>query len=186
MKVYIGPYKSWFGPYQIANLLKYVGLSEDDCHIIGHKLAETKLNNFCQWIDKLRTRKTKIQIHDYDTWNMDGTLAMIVLPMLKQLKETAHGAPACMPEFGQTSNQVQYSFKFYDQEDDKAWKDGFEHWKAILDEMIWSFEQLQPECEEEFTFHKDGKFDVEGFEKYNQRIDNGLKLFGQYYRNLWD
>ena len=33
-------------------------------------------------------RKESIHIHDYDTWNMDHTLALIALPMLKQLKET--------------------------------------------------------------------------------------------------
>jgi dCMP deaminase len=36
-------------------------------------------------------RKEQIHIHDYDTWNMDDTLAMIIVPMLKQLKATKHG-----------------------------------------------------------------------------------------------
>jgi len=31
-------------------------------------------------------RKENVHIHDYDTWNMDHTLALIALPMLKQLK----------------------------------------------------------------------------------------------------
>ena len=41
-------------------------------------------------------RKNKaetIVIHDYDTWNIDVTLAHIIVPMLKQLKEKKHGAP---------------------------------------------------------------------------------------------
>ena len=29
------------------------------------------------------------------------------------------------------------------------------------------------------------KFDVEGYKKYSDRIDNGLTLFGKYYRGLW-
>ena len=42
------------------------------------------------------SRKNKaetIDIHNYDTWNMDITLAYIIVPMLKQLKEVKHGAP---------------------------------------------------------------------------------------------
>ena len=38
-------------------------------------------------------RKIDIQIDRYDTWNMDHTLALIVLPMLKQLKKEKHGSP---------------------------------------------------------------------------------------------
>jgi len=29
-------------------------------------------------------------------------------------------------------------------------------------------------------------FDKKGFDKYNERINNGLRLFGKYYRSLWD
>ena len=38
-------------------------------------------------------QKTKIKINSWDTWSMDYTLAHIILPMLKQLKKTHHGAP---------------------------------------------------------------------------------------------
>ena len=29
-------------------------------------------------------------------------------------------------------------------------------------------------------------FDVEGHKKCNETIDNGLRLFGKYFRSLWD
>ena len=29
-------------------------------------------------------------------------------------------------------------------------------------------------------------FDKKEFDKYNKQINNGLKLFGKYYRALWD
>ena len=38
-------------------------------------------------------QKKEIRIDRQDTWNMAETLADIILPMLKQLKETKHGAP---------------------------------------------------------------------------------------------
>jgi hypothetical protein len=28
--------------------------------------------------------------------------------------------------------------------------------------------------------------DKEGLEKHQDRVDNGLRLFGKYYENLWD
>jgi hypothetical protein len=34
-----------------------------------------------------------VKIDPWDTWSMDHTLAPIILPMLKQLKATKHGAP---------------------------------------------------------------------------------------------
>ena len=37
-------------------------------------------------------RKVEIEIHKYDSWNADHTLALIALPLIKQLKETKHGS----------------------------------------------------------------------------------------------
>lgn len=62
--------------------------------------------------DDRDTIGTQIIIHPWDTWNMDHTLALIILPMLKQLKATKHGYPADLKE---------------------------EEWDCILDEMIYSF-----------------------------------------------
>jgi len=35
MKVKIGPYINWFGPYQFADLFKYIGFSEETCEKIA-------------------------------------------------------------------------------------------------------------------------------------------------------
>jgi len=40
-----------------------------------------------------KEQKISVRIDKYDTWSMDITLAHIIVPMLKQLKETKHGAP---------------------------------------------------------------------------------------------
>ena len=91
MKVYIGPYRSWIGTYQIANLLRYVGFSKDTCWKFGEWLDGTWIGGLCSFIDDKKNRKIKIRIDKYDTWNMDHTLALIILPMLKQLKQRNHG-----------------------------------------------------------------------------------------------
>jgi len=38
-------------------------------------------------------RKVQVAIHDYDTWSADHTLSLIILPLLKRLKELKHGSP---------------------------------------------------------------------------------------------
>jgi hypothetical protein len=215
VKVNIGKYKNYIGPYQIADLLQKIGVSEDRCYQIGTFLAgkdnETLLTKICNWVDKKRKRKVKIKIDKYDTWSMDDTLALIILPMLKQLRDTKHGSPGTMPAFSQTSNSGQYCFDFYAEGDNDAWDKGHEQWKEKLDEMIWAFEQLQPDCDWENQYwivqpeldlsdypedegklsipvrwKTEGKCDYEAMKKHSDRIQNGLELFGKHFTSLWD
>ena len=113
------------------------------------------------WLYKLfrysPTQKTKIRIDSYDTWSMDNTLAMIIHPMLVQLKATGHTHP------GNTTEQ---------------------EWNEILDEMIWAFEQ---KCRDDWMEDYDyNKWDREGVKAHQERMSNGFRLFGKYYENLWD
>jgi hypothetical protein len=122
MKVYIGKYKSWFGPYQLADLLCFWAKDEVDeygikgkpqfVHSFGEWLAHGKVSHtaaiyrlneerhntilyrFLLWLSKQYNRKIKVKIHDYDVWGMDETLALVILPMLKKLQETKSGAPS--------------------------------------------------------------------------------------------
>lgn len=53
-----------------------------------------------------------------------------------------------------------------------------EEWYAILDKMIWSFEFIvNGEDIPEWTVEKDLE--------YGKRSQEGLELFGKYFRNLW-
>jgi len=225
MKVYIGPHTRWIGPYQIADavffwLEKY---PEDDAlterwdyrlhERFGDWLAKDRngkdslVMRVCNWIESKKRRKVKIRIDHYDTWNMDATLAYIVLPMLKQLKTHKHGSPMvdvddvpehlrptepAGPDNGYTDNTVH------------------ERWAWVLDELIWTFEQLHPDTDWEAQYHTGKidiawgepdtrgmvemqkgpedthKFDVDGYQRHQARISNGLRLFGTYYQGLWD
>jgi hypothetical protein len=185
MKIKIGPYLNWWGPYQIADLLQHVGVSEDTCHKIGEKLAATPLNAICEWIHERRKRTSVIRIDKYDTWSMDSTLAPIILPMLIQLKSLKHGSPCDMLGFQQTSNSAQYCFDFYREDDDRADAAGHAEWSAIMSKMIWSFEQLSNDDWEE-QFFKDDEYDHVGHQAYHRRINEGLELFGKHFRSLWD
>ena len=201
MKVNIGPYLTWWGPYQIADLLQYVGFSEDRCHAIGEKLANIEwFSSLCEWIYSKRKRTVKVKIERFDTWNMDSTLAIIILPMLKQLKEKKHGYPISLCE--DSSNSSQYCFDFYEASEDIVWETGEDRWNKIFDEMIWTFEQLQPDndwedqywlkkpkmdlSDNEIAWKERGVLDRDGLNAHQERINRGLELFGKYYQNLWD
>jgi hypothetical protein len=71
----------------------------------------------------------------------------------------------------------------------------------VLNELIWTFEQLcdDNDGEDEFFDHSESllekdlnasvrklKVDRVGLDLHRKRIDNGLRLFGKYFRTLWD
>ena len=205
MFVYIGPYKNWIGPHQISDMFGFLPILQRDREAIGDWLSETWVYDFCLWMESKRQRTVKVKIHNYDVWNMDTTLAIIVLPMLKQLRLTKHGSPNVsdddVPEHLKKTSAPPVE-NDWDTDDNF-----FKRWDWVLGEMIWTFEQLQHDYEwndayfsivdtdKERTMIDDlldmpsGKtrqFDREGYSKHNDRIDNGLRLFGTYYRGLWD
>lgn len=160
MKVKIGPYIEWWGPYQLADLLQRFGVSEDKCHDIGTWIADnTPMSKICQWIYDKRKRRVEVHIDDFDVWNMDSTLAHIILPMLKILKEKKHGSPMVddedVPEHlkcpNYTRNESLQLDMFGCEETDKLiWESFHKKWEYILDEIIWAFEQKNTDWEEQY------------------------------------
>ena len=220
MKVNLGPYKNWIGPYQIAEkLMFWTNYREDErVHNFGDWLDKNipGLTKLCLWIEKHRKRKEKVRIDQWDTWSMDHTLDLIVLPMLKQLHETKHGSPFVddedVPEeFKSTSAPPKENE--WDTDDNH-----FKRWDWVLNEMIFAFEcKLNDNWDEEFwtgewgesTFEEseeehlnpltnkmekmytmknsgNRECDWEGRQKVQNRITNGFRLFGKYYEGLWD
>jgi len=159
------------------------------------------------WFDR-RTQTVKVRIDRWDTWSMDHTLALIVLPMLKQLKETKHGAPFVDPK--DVPKELQPKKQTKKQKDNhETDSTHFERWDWVLDEMIFAFETKVDDGRWEEQFEsgesdlqwkklEDGnyemvngpkhtrEYDWEGRKKYQERISNGFRLFGKYYENLWD
>ena len=138
-------------------------------------------------------QKVDVEIHDYDTWSMDHTLAYIIVPMLQQLKKTKDGSPdvdmSDVPEELRVDDAERNPYDI----DDK-WHD---RWDYVLNEMIWAFEQKTIDWEEQYygywveDEHEPlGGYavnsDMEGRKKHQERMQNGFRLFGRYYENLWD
>ena len=216
MKVYFNGYPNhWVSPYAVIDYLFFwtdwskcsrnKGIVEDK-DFVDHPAWVDKLvnylNPFCTALSAVRKAFSPtiryVKIDRYDTWSMDDTLAHIILPMLKQLNETKQGAPFTededVPEELRSTNA--------DPKENEWDTDSnhFKRWDYIMNEMIWAFEQkISDDAEAQFFDHSAGnyklpwdkdyigpKYDKEGHEKHTNRMQNGFRLFGRYYSNLWD
>jgi hypothetical protein len=94
-------------------------------------------------------RDPKIKIDPWDTWNIDHTLSPIILALLKQYKETSHGHPANFTDYHEHEwkNRQQYDRAVME---GKVIPGGKEKWDEYLDKMIWSFEQMTTDFEDQF------------------------------------
>jgi hypothetical protein len=162
------------------------------------------------------SRKNKaetIVIDDFDVWNLDHTLALIIVPALKVLKKKKQGSPFVKNEdVPEHLRATEEELKHNDTGGDTD-KHYFERWDWVLDEMIWAFQQKLEDWEEAYysgetdtSFvkikEKDEKgeelyemvnglnhtfeIDTDGMKNHQDRIDNGIMLFAKYYGGLWD
>jgi len=241
MKVYKSNYRNhWISPYKIIECVFFwTDWSKCGRWTLTQTLEDEKREksqwvDHPEWVDRWADRLTPVsgfinrvldtihprveyvRIDRWDTWSMDSTLASIVLPMLRQLKATKHGAPMVddedVPEHLR-STAAPPKENEYDTDDNH-----FLRWDWVLDEMIFAFEKKN-EDDWQSEFHsgeidllwipvdKDGNevpkgehkyyemkrgpndtsyWDREGMEAVQKRISNGFRLFGKYYEGLWD
>ena len=196
MKVNIGPYKNCLTSNVHSNYMnKHYGLDWPEYGSKGlnnrvEPLREyflERLEDTLQWIydhsinlylDK-KQRKVKIRIDRYDTWSMDDTLALIILPMLKQIKDSKHGAPYVDPD------DCPKDLRPKEQDEYGTDDTHFARWEYVLDEMIYAFKQKNTD-DWESQYYEYNKWDMEGMQVEQERISNGFRLFGKYYEGLWD
>lgn len=154
-------------------------------------------------------RRVDVQIDKFDTWNLDHSLALIIYPALVQLKEVKHGVPGEFAQVGGEGYDGQQSFDFYSETVDECYEIGVARWNEVLDKMIWSFQQLCFDSYDDKYHHGEMKvewedipgsklwkmvdgnpgehwYDHVGHMLHEERIQEGLELFGKYYRSLWD
>jgi hypothetical protein len=117
---------------------------------------KAKLNRY----RKNDTRKVYVEIENHDTWSLDRTLALIILPGLLQLKDTAKGVPGNFSELaGGADYDNQDSFDFYKDSHNDAFDIACKEWEKTLDKMIWSFQQLALEDWDSQYHHGNAKFE---------------------------
>ena len=207
MKIYTNrPKDNWLSPFKIIEKVVFWREIDYDEPIV--EFWAKVLTPFCNILYDVRkfiNRDIKyIKIDPWDAWSLEHTLSPIILPILKELKKNKHGAPFIDDEdvppklrSKQFARPVYYIHAIDDEGTDKNF---FKRFDYILDEMIWAFEQLSMDDHEgKFYDHTESrkekdlnksvrkiKVDRVGLKKHNERLDNGLRLFGKYYRALWD
>jgi hypothetical protein len=217
MKVYLSKYRNhWISPYTIME--KIIFWREIDYDEPFIRKCDKVLSPFCEawqkFLNIIHPKVNYVKIDYWDTWSMDNTLSPIILPMLKQLRDTKHGSPFVdledVPEHLRTTGTQEYEnqfvFDFY--KEDKTYDDDYPNiharWEWVLDEMIWAFEQKadddaegqffdHSECgDDKFPWDNDSayqsklKVDWVGLKAWQKRKENGFRLFGSYYEALWD
>ena len=150
-----------------------------------------------------KPRTERVRIDDWDTWSAFTDLALIIEPLLRKFRKDTHGGPFIdnedvPPHLQQTSDPGAHNV-------DDNWH---RRWDWVLDEMIWTFYAIAHE--EEFNFwteqpeidfsehdedkgkkarplrwKKPGVLDRDAQNAHEARINNGLRLFGKYFRSLW-
>ena len=127
----------------------------------------------------MRRQKKNRSIKYKDIYSLDNTIARFVLPRLKFFKKNIIGYP---PDIT------------------------YEEWKSIIDKMILAFELILDTSEPDFGERKyhiekiddnisklvedpDSTFDSEAYMKWSKdkesKINEGLKLFAEYFQSLW-
>ena len=216
MKINIGKYPSrWVSNVHTNHMEKKYGFCYDSENITrldeAFEVLEDVLQSIYNWtgnlvLDRLK-RRIDVRIDPWDTWSMDHTLTPIILPMLKQLKDTNHGAPNV--DMKDVPKELRASRKAITDAEETGETDAlhFKRWEWIMDEMIFAFQSKIGDWEEQFqsgvhdivweprangmsemvkgpddTF----EIDLKGRKAYQERISNGFRLFGVYFENLWD
>lgn len=211
MKVKIGKYVSWIGPYQIADkIIFWQDKYNDECkwanraYALGTWLANDKdgndsaLTKFCTWASKLRKRQEYVHIDEYDVWNLNNTLGLIALPLLIKLKEVKQGFALIADE---DVPEAMRSTAAPTREHEWDWDSNAEaRYTWFLDELIWAFTALtDDEADSKFYEHAEKipgedfmdtirrmKVDREGLDAFHKRKAHAFLMFGKYYESLWD
>lgn len=171
MIVYINkPRYHWLSPYTIIEKAMFWREIDYDEPVVQR--WHNRLMPFCTGLQKvadaLQPKIDYVKLHKYDTWSMDNTLACIIYPMLLQLKATKHGAPMVEDIDVPPELHKVLPASPYDVDDNH-----FKRWDWVLDEMIFAFEHINKDID---TLD----------EELEARMQNGFRLFGKYYRALWD
>lgn len=203
MKVYIGPYRyRWTSAihttymnrkYRASGWTDSSNTLEALLEILEDAIQRVYDCTINKILDKRPDQRVRVRIDPFDTWGMDSTLCHIILPMLKQLRDTKHGGPYTddedVPEELRSVNAPPKENE-YDTDDFH-----FDRWDYIIGEMVWAFETMSDDSwDSEFIeFGPDHilgeppvRWDREGMASVEARISNGTRLFGKYYRALWD
>ena len=209
MKIWTSKYRNhWVSPYRILTKIcfwekdedKIYNLKDDPTHPYEPwvKALEPVCRVWQRLLDLVHPRIEYVKLDRWDTWSFDHTLAEIILPGLRQLKETKQGAP--WTDDKDVPKELRSNVAEPKENEWDIDSLHFKRWDYVLDEMIWAFEQkVDDEADSKFFDHSKCNdtapwdkdyispgYDKKGYEAWAKRKANGFRLFGRYFENLWD
>lgn len=135
-------------------------------------------------------RKIEVEVHSWDLQNIDHTIAIVVLPLLKYLRKNAQSAPEVDLEDVPPGLR---SVKIIKKNNIEINKNYFGRWKYVLDEMIWAFQQISSrKCYSmKYAMSSSPPLRIVSSNIFlnkqkMKRTRNGLRLFSKYYMDLWE
>ena len=120
------------------------------------------------WSRLIGERKIEVKIDNYDVWSADRTLALVILPMLKRFREDMNGVPC----------------DFVTGESDEEFQQGEIAWELTVDKMIFSFQSIVND-DDILDFDLKTPEGKAAYFGHEAKVQEGLELFGKYFRNLW-
>lgn len=187
MRVYIGPYITYIGPYSLADKLFWF-LNEERRDAIGVWMADGFIGNFLEWLYKKRKRNIKIHIDNYDTWNADQTLAIVILAVLKNIRKnlcSTSGFPLINDEDVPENLKVPEGLTPFEVDEELL----VSRYAYVLDRMIEGFE-LNADTEEFWKGEPkdgDGEYAIDKFiEEQERKQEEAMRLFTKYFHKLWN
>lgn len=162
MKIKIYPPAYYYNTSLIVFSFLEKIIHEDDADRLSEYFDSPIFDKLVNSVIRYVYPKHVIKIQKHDTYSVAYTLALIIVPILKQLKETSNSHPC----------ECSLDKKDYPKD---LRGNPEEAWNYILDKMIWSFQQ-------DINLWDD----IDSYIDDASRIKEGHVLFGKYYNNLWD
>jgi hypothetical protein len=198
------PLRMW-SAHRITGILTAFGVSQQSRRKISVVINNSFIGTILHKVHQHRLRgQTKVRIDDFDLWNGDLTLATVILPFLQRYRTNITVTPKVddqdVPEnLRSTSAPALTADEIAIGTVDANYH---KRWEWVVDQMIWSFVQIIDDSDSPSASHFwssaeiEGKdpirvlgqqvwFDNELYEQHQSRVDNGLALFGKYFRGMW-
>ena len=185
MRVYIGDHPPAPSLYEFECWLA-------EKHILNEKQAEKvvdflrkklHIDDILALIPKIFPRKIKVKIHPYDSWNAGNTLAHVILPVVKQLRETTHSYPGgdvTEEEWNDILEKIEWSMT---QILDEDWEDQY---TIVPPEIDWDNDEVNEDGLRPIKWKVRGEYDWDGMNKHQEKIQEGCELLGKWFTHLWD
>lgn len=141
---------------------------------------------------KFKQQRIERGFDDTECWNLDTTIAQFVLPRLKHFKENTNGYPGndeipTFEKWNEILDKMIYAFDHIVNEDKYDEEKQKRHGVDFLE--MYGFEKQEDGSALMVETPKYNKQAMENYRKEQfedmEKVNEGLQLFGKYFRSLW-